>query len=113
MVITMRVSAFLTLGLLVAYDIVRVVATSCSGLQCDIYIPLSLLVPLLILILAAVTGVLTISAARQRAHGTWLGPVRCWACSGRLGSWPCCGTVQPTCSCPSRRGWSCWCHSAP
>lgn len=85
MVISMRVSAVLTLGLLAAYYVLRVVASRCSGLQCDIYIPLSLLVPLLILILAAVTGVLAISAARQRAQGAWLGVLSACTLLGVLG----------------------------
>jgi hypothetical protein len=48
----------------------RIAATACSGSVCDAYIPLSLLLPLLVLVGAAVSGVLAISAARRER--TWL-----------------------------------------
>jgi len=65
-----RVAAIVTLALLIAYHLMRVAAAACSGSVCDAYIPLSLLLPLLVLIGAAVSGVLAISAAhRDRA---WL-----------------------------------------
>lgn len=60
-----RVAAIVTLLLLIAYHLMRVAATACTGSGCDFYIPLSLLFPLLILIGAAVSGVLAISAARR------------------------------------------------
>ncbi len=60
-----RVAAIVTLALLIAYHLMRVAATACSGSVCDAYIPLSLLLPLLVLIGAAVSGMLAISAARR------------------------------------------------
>jgi uncharacterized membrane protein YeiH len=48
----------------------RVAATACTGSACDAYIPLSLLLPILVLIGVAVTGVLAILAARRER--TWL-----------------------------------------
>jgi hypothetical protein len=60
-----RVAAILTLVLLIAYHLMRIAATACSGFACDAYIPLSLLLPFLVLIGAAVSGVLAISAARR------------------------------------------------
>jgi hypothetical protein len=80
-----RICAILTLGLLAAYYVLRVVATRCNGVQCDSYIPLSLLVPLLVLILAGVTGVLAIAAAMQRAQGASLGVLSACMLLGVLG----------------------------
>jgi hypothetical protein len=65
-----RVAAIVTLVLLIAYHLMRVAATACTGSGCDFYIPLSLLLPLLILVGAAVSGALAISAARR--DRTWL-----------------------------------------
>lgn len=69
---TIRTCAVFTLGLLVVYYALRALASQCSGGQCDTYyLPLSLLVPLLILVMTALTGILAISAANrggQQAH---------------------------------------------
>jgi hypothetical protein len=65
-----RASALVTLGLLIAYHLMRAAATACTGGGCDVYIPVSLLLPVLVLIGAAVSGVLAISAARR--DGAWL-----------------------------------------
>jgi hypothetical protein len=43
----------------------RVVATACTGSACDAYIPLSLLLPILVLIGSVVTGVTATMAARR------------------------------------------------
>ena len=67
---SLRVFAFVTLALLIAYHLMRVAVTACNGSACDAYIPLSLLLPLLVLIGAAVSGVLAISTAR--GERTWL-----------------------------------------
>lgn len=48
----------------------RIAATACSGSSCDVYIPLSLLLPILILIGSAVTGVIATLAARR--DRTWM-----------------------------------------
>ena len=45
-----------TLGLLGAYYVLRGMARGCSGVVCDLYIPISLLLPLSILVLVAVSG---------------------------------------------------------
>ncbi len=48
----------------------RIAATACNGSACDVYIPLSLLLPILVLIGSAVTGVTATSAARR--DRTWM-----------------------------------------
>jgi len=60
-----RVAAIVTLALLGIYHAMRAAVTACAGGGCDIYIPISLLLPLLILIAAAVTGIMAIAAARH------------------------------------------------
>jgi hypothetical protein len=55
---------------LIAYHLMRIAATACSGSACDAYIPLSLLLPFLILAGAVVSGALAISATRR--DRTWL-----------------------------------------
>lgn len=66
----MRLLAVLALGMLAAYYVLRAVAARCSGPQCDGYIPLSLLLPLLVLIVDAATGYAAASAAWRRARGS-------------------------------------------
>jgi hypothetical protein len=63
--VSVRVAAIVTLLLVIAYHLMRAAATACTGSACDAYIPFSLLLPLLVLIGAAVSGVLAISAARR------------------------------------------------
>ena len=60
----------MTLALLGGYHLMKAAATACTGGGCEFYIPLSLLLPILILGGAAVCGVLAISAARHER--TWL-----------------------------------------
>jgi hypothetical protein len=48
----------------------RIAATACSGFVCDAYIPLSLLLPFLILVGSAVTGVVAGLVARR--DRSWL-----------------------------------------
>jgi len=67
---SVRILAFLTLALLLAYHVMRIAATACSGSVCDAYIPLSLLLPILILVGSAVTGVVATLAARR--DRSWL-----------------------------------------
>ncbi|HUZ88112.1 MAG TPA: hypothetical protein VNF26_14290 [Candidatus Baltobacterales bacterium] len=50
--------------LLGGYHVVRLAAGRCAGPQCDAYIPLSLLVPILVVVMVAVTGALAIRDAR-------------------------------------------------
>lgn len=59
----LRVAAIITIALLITYHLMRAAAGSCVGEGCDIYLPLSLLLPLLGLIGAVVTGLMAISAA--------------------------------------------------
>jgi hypothetical protein len=69
---SMRITAILTLVLLIAYYALRALATQCVGSECEAYIPFSLLLPLAALVLAGVTGLLAIGAARARRQGAWL-----------------------------------------
>jgi heme/copper-type cytochrome/quinol oxidase subunit 3 len=82
---SIRVFAILTLGLLAVYYVLRAVVAQCSGNQCDVYIPLSLLLPLLILVMAAVTGLLAILSARQGAQRAWVGVLGVCTLLGVLG----------------------------
>jgi hypothetical protein len=61
---TIRLTATVTLVLLGLYFVLRALAFSCSGAACDAYIPVSLMIPVLILVLTALTGVLAIIRAR-------------------------------------------------
>jgi ABC-type branched-subunit amino acid transport system permease subunit len=66
----LRVAAIVTIALLALYHLARAAAGTCTGDGCDFYIPLSLLLPLLVLIGAVVSGLMAMSAAwRDR---TWL-----------------------------------------
>lgn len=60
-----RVLALATIALLVVYHALRLAASACSGAACDVYIPLSLLVPALVWIGAGVTGVSATVSARS------------------------------------------------
>lgn len=68
----LRVAAIITLGLLVGYHALRLIAAQCSGAQCDWSIPVSLLVPVLILLVGALTGFLAIGTAAGRGQIGWL-----------------------------------------
>ncbi len=81
---TLRAFAIASLGLLAAYHALRVVAAQCSGQPCDAFIPISLLLPLLIVVTVALTGLLAVTAAKRRAsvardpairngHYLWIG----------------------------------------
>jgi len=63
---TVRVLAIATLVLIGAYFVFRAVVSACTGTSCDAYIPLSLLIPILILILVALTGTVATIDARKR-----------------------------------------------
>lgn len=65
-VLGIRVWATTTLGLLAAYEALRLVASNCTGSGCEGYIPLSVLLPVVILMMVVVTGVSAIVAARPR-----------------------------------------------
>ena len=64
-----RVFAVAVIVLVAAYFVMRALATACTGSGCDVYIPISLLLPLLIFIASAVTAVLALASAR--GLGAW------------------------------------------
>ena len=69
---SVRILAIITFVLLIAYYILRALAVQCSGPECEAFIPFSLLLPLVALILAAITGYLAIGASRARRQIGWL-----------------------------------------
>ncbi len=66
---SIRILASVTLLLLALYFALRAAATSCTGAGCDAYIPFSLLLPVLVLASAAVTG--TVAVLNARPGGPW------------------------------------------
>jgi hypothetical protein len=66
---TIRLLAAATIVLVGVYFILRALASSCTGAACDAYIPVSLVIPLLILMLVAITGVL--ATIRASGQGAW------------------------------------------
>jgi uncharacterized membrane protein len=69
---TIRWLAVAVVALLAAYFILRAMASACSGAACDAYIPFSLLLPLLILVAVAITGIVATMDAR-REHSWFAG----------------------------------------
>jgi hypothetical protein len=65
-----RLSAIITLVLLGVYHVTRVIAPRCNGSACDAYVPLSVLLPVLVLAAAACTSILAVSGARL--NRSWL-----------------------------------------
>ena len=49
----------------------RLIAGSCSGAACDWFIPVSLLLPVLILVMVGVTGVSAFNSSRRRPESRW------------------------------------------
>lgn len=64
-----RLLAAAILVLIAVYFVMRGLATACTGAACDAYIPISVLIPLLILITVAVTGIA--ATANARARHSW------------------------------------------
>lgn len=64
-----RVLAVAAVFLVAVYFAFRAIAASCTGAACDAYIPVSLLLPLAIWLVAAVAGVT--ATVRARSHHTW------------------------------------------
>lgn len=79
-----RVWAVLALALLVAYQLLRRAAGTCTGANCDYYIPVSLVVPIAIEVLNAITGGLAVRDARANGH-RWLAPLAIAVALGLLG----------------------------
>ena len=67
-----RWSAVAVIALIAAYFVLRAFAAACQGPACDAYIPISLLVPVLIFVAAAVTGIAATLAARGSGWFVWL-----------------------------------------
>lgn len=61
-----RLLAAAILVLIAVYFVMRGLATACTGAACDAYIPISVVIPLLILITVAVTGIAATANARTR-----------------------------------------------
>ena len=66
---TIRILAGAVIALIALYFVFRAVASACSGAGCDVYIPISALVPLLIVVMALVTGI--VATVSTRHDHTW------------------------------------------
>ena len=84
-----RLFAIITLVLLCGYHVMRAIVAQCNGSACDAYIPLSLLVPLLVLASAVVTALLAIVHARGDRN--WVIVLAATATLGVLG--PVCSLI--------------------
>lgn len=58
----------MTLAFLALYYLLRLVASNCSGAGCHWFIPFSLLLPLLVLTLVAITGVQAVLRTWKRSE---------------------------------------------
>src|SRR2546430_376718 len=79
-----RILSALIVLVVVVYHGLRVVATQCSGAGCDAYIPLSLLLPVAALVLAAVAGSMAAYSARAAGDG-WTAILAGCAVLGSIG----------------------------
>jgi len=71
----MRRLALVTLALVLGYYILRALAGRCSGTGCDWFTPLSLLLPMLVLIASTITGVWgTVRANATASTRSWTAP---------------------------------------
>ena len=66
-----RICATAALALLALYSVLRAIAGSCEGSQCDIYIIPSVALPLAVVVVVAVTGGLAVAWARKVAR-SWV-----------------------------------------
>src|ERR1700751_4057092 len=64
-----RILAVAGIVLVGAYLVMRPPATACAGSGCDVYVPISLLLPILIFLASAMTAVVAIASAR--GLGAW------------------------------------------
>ena len=55
----------MTVGLLITFHVFRLLATGCAGSGCDWLIPVSLTLPLLIVVMAAITGLTAFASASR------------------------------------------------
>ena len=78
-----RIVASVTVVLIALYFALRSAAAGCSGAGCDAYIPFSLLLPLLILVSVAVTGV--VAAAHARPGSRWFATLLSATVAGVVG----------------------------
>jgi hypothetical protein len=62
----LSVAVFVLIGL---YFVMRAMATACAGPGCDVYIPISALIPLVIFVVVIATGVVATMTARS--DHTW------------------------------------------
>ncbi len=62
-----RALAFLTIGVLLVYHMVRLISEDCSGPGCEWFIPISLYLPLTAFSLAIITGVRAYLASEARS----------------------------------------------
>lgn len=60
----MRWSAIAAIVILAAYHAMRLTAARCTGGGCDLYIPLSLLLPLAAIVMVAIAGIAGVAASR-------------------------------------------------
>jgi len=68
-----RWSTMVTFAVAVAYYGLHALATQCLSLQCDVYIGPSLLLPILLLGGAVLTGIVALTRTRARPQGPWRG----------------------------------------
>ena len=81
----MRVSAAAGLVLLAGYHVMRLAAEQCAGSACDLYIQLSLLLPIGVLLAVAVAGILGFTAAWRVGTRGWAAAIAVTASIGVAG----------------------------
>jgi Na+/melibiose symporter-like transporter len=64
------VGAVVILSVVVVYHVLRLLASQCTGAACDWYIPFSLFLPLIAILLAGLTGLLT-AVYGERSRRGW------------------------------------------
>ena len=80
----LRVLSGVIVLIVAVYQLLRLLASQCTGGACDWYIPFSLLLPISALILAAVTGAMAAYAARAAGRG-WVVSLAACAVIGSIG----------------------------
>jgi hypothetical protein len=59
--------AIAIVAVVIVYHVLRVLATQCTGAGCDWYIPFSLFLPIIAILLAGLTALLTMILGERRA----------------------------------------------